>query len=796
MKITVFFRLASGLASLLIAATPAAATLHVRAQTLSVEDVYLDTPEADSNGSDILSGGGLNGAESVASPGGFYISSAAGEADESGIPFEAWEDSDDAQERLDETGNIDLSNLQPITDAVMISYKLGDENKRNILEAEIPSDTQLAALACKDGEYEFVEISFDEGKAEVNLPSDASVRFFRTEKSEPLQSFIPSYLNSDFTRYQAAKLSGEGEIYDGWIPDTVMLYGGSGSGNFFDSLQSPKAIDLNNPYDNSLPESFDQRGRSYMSEVKDQKNTNLCWAFSSLGAVETLLGKKFSFSIDLSVANAAYKLSSNASGFKRGLTDSGNFNMSAAYMSGTSGPVLESADPFEGIFTGSVGAKAESVANVLDFETLNYNISVLKEKIMNYGCVVSAMYTDDRQTGFNLNTSAYYMADPSVIPNHIVQLVGWDNNYPAGNFASKPPLDGAWIAKNSWGEEYGDNGYNYISYADYTISKTLNVVTRAETPSADETLYSYDPYGQVGSINFNTKSAWAANIFTLNNPGERLSAVSFYCANTSADYEIWLGSGISLSERTKIKSGRALNAGYVTAVLDQPINLTNANFTVFVKLYSDSVVCLPIEKNLDKYLSSAESMPGQSFASKDGVNWEDVGAKIPNANLCVRAWTKSKEAASKTNAPYEASVLKQAAQGSNAFSDLPAATPYATYAEAAEAIVKAAGLGSASEAMSILRGLSCYDMAGDFSPQSPITREEFCYELAMAANLPKAAGKSMSDISGSYARSAIISLYVKKIVSPNPDGNFYPAGKLTKSDMNGWLAKVKELIAV
>jgi hypothetical protein len=218
------------------------------------------------------------------------------------------------------------------------------------------------------------------------------------------------------------------------------------------------------------------------------------------------------------------------------------------------------------------------------------------------------------------------------------------------------------------------------------------------------------------------------------------------------------------------------------------------SFAVLVKLTShNSIVSLPIEKNLDKYLSAASSKPGQSFASKDGIEWEDISAKITNANLCVRAWTKSAEAAKNNPLPVEVLKVKKAA---NAAAATIAPKPTApaipadgslTFAEAAQAIADA--LGIEGNAAAALTALGCYDLNPGVNMQNPITKEDFCYQLAKAMKLNKQPGKSMSDISGSYAKSAIVTLYSKKIISPNPDGSFKPTERLSRTDMRAWLSK-------
>jgi hypothetical protein len=126
--------------------------------------------------------------------------------------------------------------------------------------------------------------------------------------------------------------------------------------------------------------------------------------------------------------------------------------------------------------------------------------------------------------------------------------------------------------------------------------------------------------------------------------GEKLESVSFNLDNPNASYEVYASVDGSMENRLLVATGKSAYPGYQTVDLDSPVSLVNPEFAVFVKIAANGVASLPVEKNLSKVLETATSKPGQSFASPDGANWLDVAVQMPDANLCLRAWTTASSA--------------------------------------------------------------------------------------------------------------------------------------------------------
>jgi|BarGraNGADG00312_1021997.scaffolds.fasta_scaffold07307_2 Cysteine protease len=409
----------------------------------------------------------------------------------------------------------------------------------------------------------------------------------------------------------------------------------------------------------SLPSSFDLRSAApaRLSPVENQGSFGTCWAFASMDSLESALwsaspGDTSRFSED----NLALK-----AGFFSGLSptelynEGGNSLMATAYLARWAGPVLLSQDAYGDNFTPSGLTVAKHVQDVLYVPgrrsaTDNNGI---KTAVMDYGAVYVPFCWDAAR--WQNSTSAYYNPKSQTL-NHAVDIVGWNDNYPAGNFATKPPGNGAFIVRNSWGADFGDGGYFYLSYYDANLAlddvssqEDGNAVFVAAQPSDNyDTAYQYDPLGWTTSIGYGSPTGWFANRFTASRDGS-LRAVSFYAASPGSTYTV--SEGPSTASLSRLASGTFDLAGYHTVALGSSPTLPGGSaFVVAVKLTTPGYTFpIPAEypwTSADGYSAAAAASPGQSYVSADGSTWTDLTTMdgYGNTNVCLKAFADSASA--------------------------------------------------------------------------------------------------------------------------------------------------------
>lgn len=178
------------------------------------------------------------------------------------------------------------------------------------------------------------------------------------------------------------------------------------------------------------------------------------------------------------------------------------------------------------------------------------------------GIAAEQSLPDDAGTGefTNYNEWCQYNSTDPYQANHVVTIVGWDDDYPASNFsgqAGAPDGNGAWLVKNSWGSAQmyaADTGYHsywaspwglplsdgginpdkngsgffWVSYYDRSLGNFASWhVTPVEGSYDFNRQYDYLGWAEAGLIPNSDEPAAAANVFTAEGP-ELLRATTLF----------------------------------------------------------------------------------------------------------------------------------------------------------------------------------------------------------------------------------------------------------------------------
>ncbi|MCR4604655.1 MAG: hypothetical protein K5639_01510 [Eubacterium sp.] len=402
---------------------------------------------------------------------------------------------------------------------------------------------------------------------------------------------------------------------------------------------------------------------AYQTPVKDQGKNGLCWDFSIYAAMEASLKKQESKTEDFSELHMAYATSNRSGnliqGGDRAPGDGGNYLIASNYlMRGTdlSGTVDEKDDPYvESVLP-------ERDLNITRSKQQNYTVQNIlyindrekpsdeemkdiKSAVMKFGAASASMYWDNLdETGKASNEIAYYSPatssycylGPDVDTNHDVCIVGWDDTYDKMRFngAHRPSSDGAWLVKNSWGADFGNDGYFWISYEDKCFPADVCVFDGIK--AHDDCSYVYeDDYISRNYAGFSseTRSVYVSENFRVKNAGEELTSVRMFIDEGVDSIEVDCIAGFSdFSDYSFSAKGRKSIAcpGWYTINLDEGINLGDAGskFAIVVKLSGEEKLWLGVDG--DNKPSSSD----KDYYSKDGNTWELI-----STNFSIKAVT-------------------------------------------------------------------------------------------------------------------------------------------------------------
>lgn len=389
-----------------------------------------------------------------------------------------------------------------------------------------------------------------------------------------------------------------------------------------------------------IPTKYDLREKERISTIRNQGSYGTCWAFASLGALESSLlpEEAYMFSADHMTLNNGFNLSQS---------EGGEYTMSMAYMAAWKGPVYETDDPYG---DGATNAELAAVKHVQEMQVIDgKDYEEIKEAVFQYGGVQTSIYNGLRSSQssspyYNKETDAYcYIGTEK--PNHDVIIIGWDDSYPKENFSVDLEGDGAFICQNSWGEEFGEDGIFYISYYDTNVGTHNVVYTKIENTDNYDNIYQSDLCGWIGQLGYNKDSIYGANVYTAVN-AEELVAASFYATGKDTQYELYVVRNFedksSLSERIPVASGTLSNAGYYTIDFNQGIFVeAGERYAIVLHIITpNSVHPMAIEYAADKATKNVILDDGESYISANGSNWESADS-VEECNLCIKAFSNN-----------------------------------------------------------------------------------------------------------------------------------------------------------
>ncbi|XP_058725342.1 cysteine proteinase 15A [Vicia villosa] len=211
---------------------------------------------------------------------------------------------------------------------------------------------------------------------------------------------------------------------------------------------------------NNLPEDFDWREKGAVTPVKNQGSCGSCWAFSTTGALEgahyLATGKLVSLS-EQQLVDCDHVCDPEEAGACDSGCNGGLMNNAFEYLLESGGVVPEK----DYAYTGRDGSckfdKSKVVASVSNFSVVSLDEDQIAANLVKNGPLAIAINAAWMQTYMSGVSCPYVCAKARL--DHGVLLVGFGKGAYAPIRLKEKPY---WIIKNSWGENWGEQGYYKI----------------------------------------------------------------------------------------------------------------------------------------------------------------------------------------------------------------------------------------------------------------------------------------------------------------------------------------------
>jgi len=207
----------------------------------------------------------------------------------------------------------------------------------------------------------------------------------------------------------------------------------------------------------SVPDSIDWREKNAVLAVKDQGQCGSCWAFSATGSIEGQNAIKNGGNLPLSEQQPLDCSSSYGNG---DCSQGGNMDAGFEYVRDHG---IESEDHYPYVAEkGSCKANGRVVLKIKGFRDIEQNTEALKQAVGTVGPISVAIYAG---SGLQSYAGGIFDGNCAGPLNHGVLAVGYGEG-------SNPH----WIVKNSWGQNWGENGY-------FRLARRNNLCKISDDPS-------------------------------------------------------------------------------------------------------------------------------------------------------------------------------------------------------------------------------------------------------------------------------------------------------------------------
>lgn len=433
-----------------------------------------------------------------------------------------------------------------------------------------------------------------------------------------------------------------------------------------------------------FPEAFDLREYGLVSPVKNQGSLGTCWAHAACAVMESNALVMGYGEYDLSEYQLAYcglhrpetqddMLGEDGTERTKGKwadgeSEGGNTTISASMIMKGYAPASEEKYPYSKA-SKKITDPAAWTDCILRGSSVMFvstdDVNSIKAAITKFGAMAISVCGASAQSEskyFNVKNAAAYIpadkfgkSDTSI--DHEVTVVGWDDNFSKDNFNTTPDGDGAWLVKNSWGADWGKEGYYWLSYYDGAIAAAGSWASLQVAPletydyqyqydgglgrwyiadatdvamtfevKADQTMtgVKVNPYGDIETGEWTPTTAEVKVYKNVTSVEELASAELLYSQKTVLEYCDY--------QTIEFKKGLNINAGdklYVVVSFDRPVTY-----------WCDG------ETDWGWLKSYATANPGETFmkVARDG-KWYDHGIadadEDPVNNVCLKVMVRN-----------------------------------------------------------------------------------------------------------------------------------------------------------